>query len=181
VLPAPAFHHAIRQHLRDVHAAASDDILAGRQPREASMPMIFVDTDNADFQNKLFNGFKAGDAADKAEAKMQKVVETLIGKAPGFTTHKDKDAKGYAIRLTVAKVETGARNVTCSLSGEIVRFPLAVNKKGEQGEEMVSAGMAGKGVADGTSQAAVVDCIETVAQDLVNKAIPKMRADFAKR
>jgi hypothetical protein len=26
---------------------------------------------------------------------MQKAVETIIGKAPGFTTRKDKDAKGY--------------------------------------------------------------------------------------
>jgi hypothetical protein len=142
---------------------------------------IFVDTDNADFQNKLFNGFKAGDAADKAEDKMKTVVETIVGKAPGFTTQKGKDAKGYAIRLAVAKVEKGAGNVKCTLSGEIVRYPLGVNKKGEQGEEMVSAGMIGNGNATGTSQGAVVDCIEAVAQDLVTKAIPKMRADFAKQ
>jgi hypothetical protein len=56
-----------------------------------------------------------------------------------------------------------------------------VNKKGEQGEEMVSTGMIGNGNATGTSQGALVDCIEAVAQDMVNNAIPKMRANFAKR
>jgi hypothetical protein len=145
------------------------------------MPLIFVDLDSADYNDKLFNALKAGDSAAKAEAKMQKVVKTIIDKAPGFTTNKTEDAKGYAIRLTVSKVEFANHRVNCSLSGDIVSYPPLVNKKGEKGEEMVSTGMAGNGFVDGTSQDAVVDCIEAIAESLVTKSVPMMRTDNSKR
>lgn len=145
------------------------------------MPLIFVDTDNTDLKNKLFNGLKAGKSAAKAEEKMQKVVKKIIDKTAGFTTSKSENAKGYAIRLTVSKVEAGGHKTKCSLSGSIVRYPPTVTMKGDKGEEMVSTSMTGNGTVDGTSEGAVLDCIEAIAEDLVTKSVPIMRTDYVKR
>lgn len=145
------------------------------------MPLIFVETSNTDPRQKLFNGLKAGASAAKAEEKMQKVVKKIIDKAGGFTTNKSENAKGYALRLTVAKVEVGAHQTKCSLSGSIVRYPPTVTKKGDKGEEMVSTSMTGNGTVDGTSEGAILDCIEAIAEDLVLKSVPIMRTDYVKR
>jgi hypothetical protein len=145
------------------------------------MPLIFVDTSNTDPKRKLFNGLKAGNSAAKAEEKMQKAVKRIIDKAAGFTTTKAENAKGYAIRLTVSKVEAAAHQTKCSLSGSIVRYPPAVTMKGDKGEEMVSTSMTGNGTVDGTSEGAVLDCIEAIAEELATKSVPIMRTDFVKR
>jgi hypothetical protein len=145
------------------------------------MPSIFVDTDNTDFNDKLFKASKAGSVSTKAETKMQETVEGIIDKTAGFTRTKYDKAKGYAIRLTVAKVEKADGKTKCTLSGEIVRYPRVANKKGELGELMLSTGMQGKAQADGTSDGAVVDCILGVTEDLLKKSIPIMRSDFLKQ
>ncbi|HUK20251.1 MAG TPA: hypothetical protein VLV45_01700 [Gemmatimonadales bacterium] len=146
------------------------------------MPSIFVDTDNTDFSDKLFKGTKAGALSTKAENKMQAKVEGIIDKTAGFTRNKsDKQPKGYAIRLEVSKIEKADGKTKCTLSGSIVRYPPEVNKKGAVGEIMVSTGMQSKAIADGTSDGAVLDCIESTAEDLITKSIPYMRKDFLNR
>jgi hypothetical protein len=46
---------------------------------------------------------------------------------------------------------------------------------------MVSTSMSGGATADGTSEASLLDAIEAVAESLVTKSIPIMRADYLKR
>jgi len=145
------------------------------------MPLIFVDTDNSNPKNKLFNGAKAGNSAVRAEEKMQKVVKRIIDKANGFTTTKDEKAKGYAIRLSVSKVEVKAGSTKCSLSGSIVRFPPTAAKGGAKGDEMVSTSMTGNATATGTSADSLLDCVEAIAEELVTKSVPIMTNDFTKR
>src|SRR4030095_377425 len=128
------------------------------------MPIIYVETDNSDPNNKLFDASKAGAASAKAEAKMEKAVKaafTQNKKAPDFTTEKKQGEtpKGYFIRLKVAKVEPGGGLTTCSLKGEIVRFPKEKNAKNETGEVMVSTSMTGNGIASGTNADSVADCV----------------------
>jgi hypothetical protein len=144
-------------------------------------PQIFVDTDNSDPRNKLFNGGKTGKSASNAEEKMQKVVKRIIDKAPGFTTTKFDKAKGYAIRLMVSQVEIARHQTKCSLSGSIVRYPPSVTMKGEKGDEMVSTSMTGNASADGNSEDSLLDCVESIAESLVTKSVPIMRRDYAKR
>jgi hypothetical protein len=146
------------------------------------MPTIYVDTDNSNPnpQKKLYSGTRAGGAAFKAEEKMQRAVKRIVDKAPDFTTTKFAKAKGYAIRLSVAKVDVANANTKCSLSGEIVRWPpLATGKRGN-GETMVSTSMIGNAMATGTGEAAVLDCVEAIAEELATKSLKVMRDDFTK-
>jgi hypothetical protein len=142
---------------------------------------IFVDTDNSQASNKLFNGMKAGSAAGKAEAKMQAAVKRIIDKAPGFTTAKFDNAKGYAIRLTISKLDIGNGKTSCSLSGSIVRYPATVTLKGAKGDEMVSTSMTGNGNSTGTSEGDMLAVVEAIAEDLTTKSIPIMKNDMTKR
>ena len=144
------------------------------------MALIFVDTDHG-LKNKLYNAVKAGKSAATAEGKMQQVVKRVIDKAAGFTTKKSDQAKGYATRLKVSKVEIVGHQTKCSLSGSIVRYPPTVTKKGDKGEEMVSTSMTGSATADGTSEGSLLDCIEAIAESLVSKSVPIMKADYLKR
>ncbi len=145
------------------------------------MTFIYIHTDNSNVADKLFVATRAGAAAAKAEAKMQAAVVRIVGKATGFTTTKSDDAKGYVIRLTLAKVDVTAGKTRCSVSGSIGRYPPTTNLKGDKGEEMVSTSMTGNATADGTKEQAIFDCVEAIAEDLATKAIPLMRTDMAKR
>jgi hypothetical protein len=150
--------------------------------QEAHMPLIFVDTDNSNLKDKLYNGKKAGaSAGPKAEAKMQAVVKRIIDKSAGFTTAKFANAKGYAIRLEISKLEVADHKTECSLSGSIVRYPKLVTKRGAKGDDMLSLGWKGSAAADGTSEGALLDCVEAIAESMMAKGIPIMRADFLKR
>ena len=144
------------------------------------MPVIFVNTDNSDLANKLYKGAKAGKSAATAEGRMQKVVKKIIDKAGDFTTTKTAKAKGYSIWLEVSKVEIAGRQTKCSLTGSIVRYPKSVTYKGEKGDYLVSTSMIGNARADGISEGALLDCIEAIAEDLVTKSVPIMRADISK-
>jgi hypothetical protein len=145
------------------------------------MSQIFVDTDNSNPTNKLFKGALAGAAAAKAEGKMQAVVKRIVDKSAGFTTTKFDKAKGYSIRLAVSKVDTANHKTSCSLSGSIVRYPATVTMSRGAGEEMVSTSMTGSATADGTTEGSLLDAVEAVAESLVTKSVPIMRADFQKR
>ena len=131
------------------------------------MPIIFVDTDK-----KLFNGSRAGNSKAKAEEKMQKAVKKIIDKADGFTTTKSENAKGYALSLTVAKVEVIGLKTKCSLTAVLSRYPK---------QEMVSSSITSNGAVDGASEGAVLDCIEALAADVATKSLPIMRKDDVSR
>src|SRR4051794_18969640 len=119
---------------------------------EEYMPAIFVDTDNSNAKDKLYDGSKAGQSAAKAEGKMQAVVKKVIDKAAGFTTTRTDDAKGYVIRLEISKLEVADHKTKCSLSGSIVRYPKAPTKVRGKGDDMLSTSWGGGAIADGTSE-----------------------------
>jgi hypothetical protein len=145
------------------------------------MPPIFVDTDNSNPKDKLYNGSKAGQSAAKAEVKMQAVVKRVIDKAAGFTTTRSGNAKGYAIRLEISKLEVADHKTKCTLSGSIVRYPKTVTMKGAKGDEMLSLGWGGSATADGTSEGSLLDCVEAIAESMLPKSVAVMSADFLKR
>jgi hypothetical protein len=146
------------------------------------MPEIFVNTDNSNPQAKLFNGSKAGAEAKAVEDLMQKVVVKVIAKNPGFTTNKLPNPKGYSIKLEIAKLVQTPQETSCSLKGELVRYPntFSVAKKGG-GETMVSTSFTGSAKATGMGKFAVIDCIEAIAESMIPKTIPAMRQDMLQR
>ena len=52
------------------------------------MSLIFVNTDNTNFKDKVFVAQLAGENAKAAEDAMQKIVVKIVGKNAGFTTLK---------------------------------------------------------------------------------------------
>lgn len=144
------------------------------------MPPIFVNTDNT-VKPKLFDGAGAGKSSAAAEAKMQKAVKRIIDKAAGFTTMKSNGAKGYSIRLKVAKLTVADHKTRCELSGEIVRYPEVVNHAGSKGALMVSTSLTGGATATGTDENSLLDCVEAVAEELALKAVPAMKTDMTRR
>jgi len=145
------------------------------------MPPIFVDTDNSNTKDKLYDGSKAGQAAAKVEGKMQAVVKRVIDKAAGFTTTKSSNAKGYVIRLEISKLEIADHKTKCSLSGAIVKYPKIVTHTGAKGDAMLSTGWSGSATADGTTEASLLDCVEAIAESMVPRSVPIMSADYLKR
>ncbi len=141
---------------------------------------IFVDTDNSNAKDKLYNGSKAGTGATKVEAKMQAVVKKAVEKA-GFTTAKVPNAKGYAVRLVLDKVEVAGHDTKCSLKGSIVRYPRQMTQSRGAGEEMLSLGWGGSATATGSGEGAIVDCVEAIAESMMAKGVPVMNSDFMKR
>lgn len=149
------------------------------------MPLIYINTDNSDVTNKIFSAFKAGKSAAIAEQKMLAIVKKLVDKAPGFTTTKGEgENKGYTFKLEVVKVEVGAGKTKCGLSGAIAYYPKTYSQskhaKDNQGEQMLSTSMTGNATADSATDRALLDCIESITEDLIAKAIPIMRTDFDK-
>lgn len=147
------------------------------------MPTIYIDTDNSnpDPAKKLYKATLAGGAADRAERIMQSTIRKTLVAIPDFVTDPVKNPKGYAIRLSVAKVEVVGADTKCELSGSIVRYPPEGTMKRGEGEVMVSTKMTGSATASGKPPRAVVDCVEAITEDLVRKSVDAMRRDFAKR
>ena len=145
------------------------------------MTFIFVNTDNSDPTKKIYSGLAAGKYAAKAEEKMQKAVIRVLGKATGFTTTKSDGARGYTIRLKVAKVEIVNNKTKSSVSGYVELYPAKATKTGIDGEEWIVPNMTGTATADGTDERAAIDGIESIVEDLVAKAIPPIRTDAATR
>ena len=147
------------------------------------MAVIFVDTDNSDPdpQKKLFRAAHAGPAQFKAEEKMQKVVRKVLEKAADFTWTKFENAKGYTLRLSVARVDVVKPNTKCEMTGEILLYPRQKSMKKGEGEIMVSLRMTGSATASGTDPRSVVDCVEAICEDLVPKSLKTMREDYGKR
>jgi hypothetical protein len=146
------------------------------------MSVIFVNTDNTDAANKLFNGIKAGAEAKAVEEVMQKIVVKVVGKNPGFSTAKTPNPKGYSIKLEIAQLQTTGRETSCSLRGELVRYPnsFTVAKK-DGAATMVSTSFTGSATAIGMGKFAVIDLVEAIAESMIPKTIPAMRQDMLQR
>jgi len=140
-------------------------------------PLIFINTDNSNPHDKLYQATKAGGA--KAEELIQKTIKRIVEKAAGFTTNTSDNAKGYTMRLTVSEVDASGSPVKCSMSGAIEFYPPVATMKRGKGTEMLSTSLTGH--ANGTGPTAVLDCVEAITEDLTNKAIPIMKANFADR
>ncbi|HQU92314.1 MAG TPA: hypothetical protein PLK77_08460 [Pyrinomonadaceae bacterium] len=146
------------------------------------MSVIFVNTDNTNATDKLFNGSKAGAEAKAVEDVMQKVVIKVIGKTPGFSTAKIANPKGYSIKLEIAQLQQSGRETSCSLKGELVRYPnsYTVAKKGGAAT-MVSTSFTGSAKAIGMGKFAVIELVEAITEGMIPKAIPAMRQDMLQR
>jgi len=144
------------------------------------MSLIFVNTNNCDPKDKLYSAARAGKAVAAAEGKMQAAVKKVIARAKGFTTIKGEKAKGYTIRLEVARIDVIGRETKCSLAGAIVRYPATTTADGSRAETMVSTGWTGSARATGTSEQALLDCVEAVAESMVETSIASMRTDFTR-
>jgi hypothetical protein len=147
-------------------------------PPPKTSPLIFVNTDNSNPHDKLFQGVKAG---AKAEGLMQKTLTKIIEGSDGFTTKKSDGAKGFTIRLTVSAVNVGERQVKCTMTGSIEYYPPQATKSRGKGSEMLSTGMTSSAAADGTSESAILDCIEATTEALTNKSIPVMKSAYNQR
>ena len=141
------------------------------------MPPIYVNTDNTNVTDKMYNGLLARDSAVAAEKKMQEIVIKTIGKDPGFTTNKLPNPKGYSIKLKIAKLESTGRETKCSMTGELLRYPKTYSVKGS-GASMVSTSFNGSAAATGMGKFAVIDLVEVITESMVKKAIPAMKSDI---
>lgn len=141
------------------------------------MPPIYVNTDNSNVTDKMYNGQLAKENAAAAEKKMQDIVIKTIAKDPRFTTKKVVNPKGYSIKLRIAKLETLGSETKCSMTGELLRYPNMKAFKGS-GVGMVSTSFNGSAAATGMGKFAVIDLVEAITESMVKKAIPAMKTDI---
>jgi hypothetical protein len=105
--------------------------------------------------------------ADKAKAAMKEAVQKQVKAASGFTT--DKKGEGYTIRLKIAELKVDPKEVSCKLSGELIRYPKP---------EMVSTSLTGGAKANGGKPEALIkDCIDATIESMMKKnVIPAMKS-----
>lgn len=139
------------------------------------MPTIYVNTDNSDATNKLYNATKVGKSADAVEKKMcQAVREVLKKEVTDFNT--DTPGKGYSLRMKVLTERVG-RGTKYTVSIEILRYPPAA-----KGEELVPISVRpGSALVEGGSEATVIDAIEQLTKSNVKASLGVMKADMARR
>jgi hypothetical protein len=142
------------------------------------MPPIYVNTDNSNPTNKLYNAGKLGKSAAAAEKKMQQAVVEALSKVPDFNT--DKAGKGYSIRMKVL-TEPVDRATKYTVTVEIIRYPSIV-RKGGKGEELVpTISKPGSATVEGGSEADILDAIEELTKNNVKASLPVMRIDMTRR
>jgi len=139
---------------------------------------IYVNTDNSNPANKLFNATKVGKSAAAVEKRMQQAVIDAIGKAPDFNT--DTPGKGYSLRMKV-NAEPAGRATKYTVPIEIIRYPASA-AKGGKGDEMVpTTSRPGSATVEGGSEADLLDAIEALTQSNVKASLPVMRIDMTRR
>ena len=148
-----------------------------QQNSEEGIMPIFVNTDNTNATDKMYNGLLAKENAAAAEKKMQEIVIKTVGKDPSFTTNKVANPKGYSIKLKIAKLETLGRETKCSMTGELLRYPNMRSVKGS-GVGMVSTSFNGSAAAVGMGKFAVIDLVEAITEGMIKKAMPAMKQDI---
>jgi hypothetical protein len=142
------------------------------------MPQIYVNTDNSNPMNKLYNASKLGKSAAAAEKKMQQAVVEAIGKTPDFVTN--TPGKGYSIRMKV-QAEPAGRATKYTVTAEIIRYPASV-AQGGKGEELVpTTSKPGSATVEGGSEADLIDAIGELTKSNVKASLPVMRIDMTRR
>lgn len=150
------------------------------------MPPIFINTDNNDKKNKIYNANAVGDGAAEAEEKMKAMVTKAFEKSSEFTTNKVADAKGYTLLFKISKFSSSEGQTSCTITGEILRYPKAFSKsKGSGGsgtESVMTAGQwSGSAKASGSGKGSMLDCVDGIMESMIPKSIPVMKADWARR
>lgn len=146
------------------------------------MPPIFINTNNDDKKHKIYIANLTGTAMDAAEQKMKEMVVKAFKDDADFTTNKIDNPKGYTIRLEVTKFDVSGGETSCTITGEILRYPKAASKKGSADEKvMVSRDWSNTAAASGKGTGAVVQCVEAILELMVPKSIPVMKIDMTRR
>ena len=140
---------------------------------------IYVNTDNSNSKNKLFNAGSLGNAA-AIEKKMQDVVIETIRNDAGADFNTDKPGKGYSLRMKV-EAETKGRATTYTVNIEILRYP-PERAKGKKGELTVPINVSpGHATLEGASDADLLDAIGMLTKSNVKAAINPMTIDMTRR
>jgi len=149
------------------------------------MPPIYINTDNSNKNSKIYVADLVGPAVAEAEAKMQSIVVKAFEKESEFTTNKIDNAKGYTLTFKVTKYAASGRDASCTITGDIVRFPAVTYSKakgaGATQDEKVMFGGTWSASASASGRTAAADCIEAVMEALVPKSFPVMKSDMARR
>ena len=151
------------------------------------MPPIFINTDNTDKKNKIYVANAVGTDMTIAEEEMQAMVIKAFEKAAEFTTNKIDDPKGYTLYFKVTKFEASGHDVTCKITGDILRFPTVSYSKAKgagksQVEKVMFGGeWAGSATASGMGKRAIKACVEAIMEGMVPKSFPVMKADMTRR
>jgi len=145
------------------------------------MPPIFINTDNSDKKKKIYIANKAGGASADAEDKMKAMIIQAFADSSEFTTNKVDDPKGYTLFCEMTEFSGSARNASCKIVIEILRYPASYSKgHGKKAEKVMTSGeLSGKAEVSGKD--ALGQCIEAIMVKIVPKTFPAMIADFAHR
>lgn len=149
------------------------------------MPPIYINTDNSDKNNKVYNANMVGPLSADVESKMQAMVVKAFEKASEFTTNKVDKPKGYTLYFKVTKFKSEGRNASCTISGEILRFPNVTYSKDKRADasqvETVMTGTNWSNSASAMGRTAVMDCVEAIMETMVPRSFPVMKADMGRR
>ena len=152
------------------------------------MPQIYINTDNTNKTNKIFVAALVGqDAVTAAEEKIKATVEKALSKTTEFTTGTIPNPKGYTLRLKVSKFSASGNEASCTITGEILRYPTVTYSKSKfagksQTETVMFAGnWTGSATATGHGKYAALECIEAIVESMVPRSFPVMKADMLRR
>jgi hypothetical protein len=103
--------------------------------------------------------------AKTANTAMENAVKDAIKGDEALT---DKKGEGYTIGLSVTGIKVEAKGVSCTLAGEIVRFPK---------REMLSTSIRNGAEANGGKPDALVkQCVGAAAEGMMKKIVPVLKA-----
>lgn len=152
------------------------------------MPQIFINTNNTNKLDKVFIATLVGaEAAAAAEDKIKATVEKALSKTADFATGFVPNPKGYTLRLKVTKYNATGSEASCTITGEILRFPAVTYSKSKfagttQTETVNFAGeWKGSATATGHGKYAALECIEAIVESMVLRSFPVMKADMLRR
>ena len=148
------------------------------------MPQIYINTDNSKTTDKIFIANAVGQDVAAAENKIKATLEKALLKVGDFTTGKVPNPKGYTLRLKVTKYSASGNEASCTITGEILRYPAVTYSKTKlSGAEKVMTGGEWKGsaTASGQGKYAALECIEAIVESMIPKSFPVMRSDMMRR
>ncbi len=142
----------------------------------------FINTDNSNKKRKIYNANLAGESMGAAEDKMKEMVIRAFEKNADFTTNQITNPKGYTLRFEITKFSSQGGDVSCTITGEILRYPKSQSKHGAKDEKvMVNRDWSNSASVSGRGTDAVVQCVEAILELMVPKSIPVMKIDMTRR